>query len=184
MSKSLIIALAVAALLAVSAVTLGLAGVSIYNSEARLKNTYEMKVKSNEAEFDNMWKKIQQSTQVADAQKDGFRQIFSDYATGRTAEGQGKVMAWVKESIPNVDLKIYNNVLNIMTGSRDGWTMRQNELVDVAREYNQNLVVFPKSILLKFCGFEKIDPKVVTSSRTDKAFSTGKDDEVDLFKKK
>ena len=48
------------------------------------------------------------------------------------------------------------------------------------REYNQRLSVFPSNLVLRMFGFEKIVPKIITSSRTDKAFSTGKDDDVDL----
>ena len=183
MSKTWIIVIALAAVALITGAVLLATGISIYNTQASLKNAYEMKVKSNEAEFDNMWKKIQQSTQIADAKKDGFRQIFTEYAKGRTAEGQGRMMTWVKETIPNVNLNIYNKVLNIMTGSRDSWTFRQNEAVDIARQYNQNLVTFPKNMLLHLFGFEKIDPKIVTSSRTEQAFSTGKDDDMNLFKK-
>lgn len=183
MSKTIITIIALCATLLVGVLVIGGIGVNIYNTQSTLKNTYEMKVKSNEAEFDNMWKKIQQTASVGEAQKDGFRQIFTDYAKGRTVEGAGKVMSWVKEAIPKVDLSIYKQILNIVTGSRDSWTGRQNELVDIARQYNQNLVTFPKNLILGMFGFQKIDPKIVTSSRTEKAFTDGKDDSVDLFNK-
>jgi hypothetical protein len=184
MSKTVITFLSIGAVLFVTAIVLVLSGVSIYNDAASVKNTYEMKVKSNEAEFDNMWKKIQQVAQVPDAQKDAFKEVYSSYASSRTSPNQGQMMAWIKESVPNYNGEIYTQLMNVITGSRDGWTMRQNELVDVARQYNANLVVFPKNILLKFCGFEKIEPKVITSTKTEQSFKTGKDDDVELFNKK
>lgn len=184
MSKTTIAILATVAVLLFSSFVLVLSGVSVYNNAASIKNTYEMKVKSNEAEFDNMWKKIQQVAQVPDAQKDAFKEVYASYASSRTSPNQGQMMAWIKESVPNYNGEIYTQLMNVITGSRDGWTMRQNELVDVARQYNANLVVFPKNILLKMFGFEKIDPKVITSSKTEQSFKTGKDDDVELFKKK
>lgn len=176
--------LAVAAACAVAALVLLFSGVSVYNDQAALKNTYEMKVEANKTDFDNMFKKIQQSVQIPEAKKEAFKEIYTAYAGARTSEGQGRVMTWVKESAPNVDLSTYDTVLNIIVGSRDSWTSRQKELVDVARVYNQNLVTFPKNFFLGFFGFKKIDPQIVTSTRTENAFKTGKDEEVDLFKKK
>lgn len=184
MNTKWIVGLAVAGTIALIGLVTLVTAVGIYNAQSSLQNTYEMKIKANESDFDNMFKKIRQSVQIPEAKKDAFRDIFTAYAGARTSEGQGRVMAWVKESAPNVDLSTYDNVLNIINGSRDSWTSRQKELVDLAREYNQNLVVFPKNIFLKFCGFQKIDPKIVTSTKTEEAFKTGKDDDVELFKKK
>ena len=184
MKNKTIIALVIAGVAAVTAFVFLASGVSIYNDQARLKNLYEMKIKSNEAEFDNMWKKLQQTAQIPDAQKEAFKDVFTSYAKARTVEGQGRVMAWVKEAIPNYNGKIFTKLMNIVIGSRDGWTSRQNELVDIARQYNANLVVFPKNILLPIFGFAKIDPKIITSSRTEETFKTGKDDDVTLFPKK
>lgn len=184
MSKTTITLIAVGSVILVTTIVLVLSGVSIYNDAASVKNTYEMKVKSNEAEFDNMWKKIQQVAQVPDAQKEAFKEVYSSYASSRTAQNQGQMMAWIKESVPNYNGEIYAQLMNVITGSRDGWTMRQNELVDIARQYNANLVVFPKNVLLRMFGFEKIEPKVITSTRTEQSFKTGKDDDVELFNKK
>jgi len=184
MQTKTIVTWAIIGVIALSAIVVGLSGVSVYNSQANLKNNYEMKVKSNQAEFDNMWKKITQVAQVPEAQKEAFKEVYSSYASARTSEGQGKMMAWIQEAVPNYNGEIYAQLMNIITASRDGWTMRQNELVDFARVYNANLVVFPKNKFLKFFGFEKIEPNVITSTRTDEAFKTGKDDDVDLFKKK
>jgi hypothetical protein len=60
--------------------------------------------------------------------------------------------------------------------------MRQKELVGIATTFNDMMVTFPKGPFLKLFGFKIIDPKIITSSRTEKAFATGKDDDVDLRK--
>jgi hypothetical protein len=157
--------------------------VGMYNTQATLKNTYEMKVKDNQSEFDNMWKKITQVVQIPEAKKEAFKEIFVSYAEARTTQASGKLMTWLQESVPTADLNAYDNAMNIIVASRDGWTMRQKELVDYARVYNQNLVTFPKNFILGMFGFQKIDPDIVTSTRTDEAFRTGQDEDVDLFKK-
>lgn len=152
-----------------------------YNSEASLKVLYEAKLKDNNSQFDNMWKKIQQSAQVTNEQKSALKDIFTSYATARSSDQEGGSLAkWVQESVPNVDTKTFQNLQNIITSSRDSWTEQQKELIDIARQYNQALQVFPSNIVLHSFGFAAVDPAIVTSARTDKAFSTGKDDDVTL----
>jgi hypothetical protein len=154
--------------------------ISTYNGQAVTLNRYEMKVKDNQSEFDNMWKKISQSTQIADSKKQAFKEIFSAYAQARTPQDSGKMMLWIKENAPNIDIQIYDKTLNIINGSRDSWTFRQKELVGIAEEYNKNLVQFPNNFILKFMGFSKLDPKVITSTRTQNAFESGIDDNTSL----
>lgn len=155
--------------------------ISVYNQEASLKVLYDAKVKDNQSEFDNMWKKISQTAEIPDKQKDAFKEVFVEYAKARTSSNAGSVMNWVQENNPAIDLSIYNQILNIVTASRDGWTMRQKELVDISRQYNNNLAIFPRNLMLKLCGFQVVDPQIITSSRTEKAFESGKDDDVSLF---
>lgn len=161
-------------------ITLFVWGVSTYNTQASNKNLYEMKVKDNTSEFDNMWKQISQVCQLADSKKDAFKEVFTGYAQARTPEESGKMMLWIKESAPNMDLSVYDKAQNIIVAARNGWTMRQKELVGIATTYNDRLVRFPSGPFLKLFGFQSIDPKVITSSRTEEAFETGKDDDVSL----
>lgn len=179
MKKSIITWVVIGAIALIGLVFVGSA-ISSYNRQAGLKNQYEMKVKANSGEFDNLWKKISQVCQLADNKKDAFKEIYTSYATARTPDGAGQLMNWIKEAAPALDLKVYDNAQNVIVGSRDSWTMRQTELVSVAEQYNRNLVTFPNNIFLGMFGFQKIDPKVITSSRTEKAFETGKDDDVSL----
>lgn len=158
-------------------------GMGVYNNAAGLRNQYTMRVKTNMAEMDNMWKKISQVVQVNDSHKESLKEIFTSYAEARTGGGdQGSLMKWVQEAIPNTTQlgDTYKQVMNIITGSRDQWTANQRALVSIAEQYNLLLVRFPTNLLLGMFGFEKIDPKVITSSRTENAFETGKDDDVDL----
>lgn len=159
-------------------------GFNIYNTEATLETTYNAKVADNTSEFDNMWKKIQQVAQVPIAQKDALKDIFTSYAEARTGKGDGgSLMKWIQESVPTISTKTFENVQNIIVSSRDSWTMRQKELVDLSREYNNNLAVKPRGWFLGWMGFKVIVPKVITSSKTGEAFVSGKDDDVNLFKK-
>lgn len=156
---------------------------SRYERVALLKNQYEMKEKDNHSEFDNMWKKIQQAAQVPEQKKEAFRTIFDSYAGSRSGNGGGQLATLVKEQVPSVDLSIYDKLMNIVTGSRDSWTARQKELVSIASEYNAVIAVQPWKSVLGWMGFERIEPKLITSERTERTFETGKDDDVSLFNK-
>ncbi len=182
MSKLLLSALVCAGLLAITVVIAAVWGVSTYNQASGLKNLYDAKLKANTASFDNMFKTIDQSAQVTNKQKDALKEIFNGYASARTTGGSqdGSLMKWVTESIPNVDVSVYKTLMNTITSARESWTMRQLELVDIARQHNLLLVQFPTNLLLKLLGFTPIDAKVVTSSRTEKAFETGRDDDTKL----
>jgi len=157
--------------------------VSYSNQEATLRTAIEAKQKDNTSEFDNMFKKISQVAQVSEKQMAVLKDIFVSYADARTSDNAGQMMNWVQESIPNVDTTTMNNLMNVITASRDSWTMRQKELVDLSREHTLLLRKFPSSLVLSILGRKPIDITIVTSSRTDKAFATGKDDDTDVFSK-
>jgi hypothetical protein len=154
--------------------------VSVMNRETGLRNHITAKQTDNTSEYDNLWKKLSQSAQVTDAQKEALREIIVGYAEARKA-GSGSLATMVKEAVPTVDTSTFNNLLNIVTASRDAWTMRQKELIDLKREHDNVIDLFPSSLVCTILGREKIEIKIVTSSRTGEAFKTGKDDDVDLF---
>ncbi len=159
--------------------------VSTMNAETRLRNAIKAKQTDNTSEFDNMWKKISQVAQVSEKHKDSLVEIFTEHAKARSGQASGGSLAtWIKESVPNVDLKTFENLQNIITSSRDRWTMRQKELIDLKREHDNVLTVFPGSAVCSILGREEIKIQIVTSGKTDESFRTGKDDDVDLFKKK
>lgn len=155
-------------------------GISTYNTAKNLQITYEAKADANKADFDNVIKVISQTAQVSRSQLDKLQQIYTSYADARTNDSANSIMNWVQESVPNVDTTTMNNLQNIIVSSRNTWTERQKELVDISREYNTKLVVFPNNLILGLFGFKQIDPTIITSDLTDRAFETGKDNSTKL----
>ena len=186
MSKGLMVVIGGGVLAILFAVIMAVSLIGVLNTEARLRTTIEAKQKDNTSEFDNMWKKIKQVVQVPEAKKNAFKEIFVENAKARAGKnGQGgSIMSWVQEAAPNVDLKVFDNLQVVIVASRDRWTMRQKELVDLERERTQMFRTIPSSFFLAIVGRQEGDVKItiVTSSRTDKAFQEGKDDNVELFK--
>jgi len=158
--------------------------VSIMNQEVGLRNTITAKQKDNENEYDAMWKKISQVAQVTNAQKEALKEIFVSHAQARTGNNGGAIMKWVQESCPNVDTTTFNNLQNIITSSRDRFVMRQKELIDFKREHDNLIDKFPSKLICSILGKNKIEIQIVTSTRSDNAFKTGKDDDVTVFESK
>lgn len=155
-------------------------GVSVYNTHISLKTQIEAKQKANETIFDNMWKKISQTTQVSDKYKDGFKEVLIAYTTGRSKGDSQLLMDWTKEAIPAFDSSIYKQINNVITSSRDDFTKNQEILIDLSRQHNQFIQRFPNNL---FCGVLNIKPieiKVVTSTKTEQTFETGKEDDIKL----
>ncbi len=182
MSKTIITLIVVIGGGALFAAILLFWGIGTYNRAKTLHNQIDAKELANSTIFDNTWKKISQGSQVTEAQKNALKDIFVGYANARSGgKGSGSFINAVKEAIPNISLdKSFGKLLNIITGSRDEWTANQVALVDMGREYNLMLEVFPSNILLHALGFEKVNVKLVTSTRTDEAFKSGKDDSTSL----
>jgi hypothetical protein len=157
-------------------------GIGVLNGEMRLKNAITAKQRDNYSEMDNMWKKISQVAQVTDAQKSALLEIFTGYAKARSAGKEGGSLAnWIHESVPNVDTSTYVNLQNIITASRDRWTTQQKELLDMNREHDNIITVFPSSMVCGMFGRTKIEVTIVTSDRTEKAFETGRDNDTTVF---
>lgn len=156
-------------------------GVSFHNKEVKLRNLITNKQTDNKSEMDAMWKTIDQNAQVTVMQKDALKEIFNDYAAGRTPKGgSGALALWVKEAVPNVDQRTYTLLMNTITAQRDGFKFRQKELLDFKREHDNLIDTFPNNIFAGLLGRNKIDVVIVTSTRTEEAFKSGKDDNVTL----
>jgi hypothetical protein len=169
----------------VLAIFLFVAGVKWHNVETGQRNLITAKQTDNKNEMDAMWKIIEQNAQVTTEQKNALVEIFNGYANGRTVEGQGRMMAWIKEVVPDASptSKAYLVLMNTITAQREGFKFRQKELLDMKRVHDDILTKFPGVVFATILGRHKIDVVIVTSTRTENAFKSGKDDETDLFKK-
>lgn len=153
-------------------------GVSLYNQEVALKNQIEAKQTENKANFDNMWKKIKQATNVSDDYKNGLAEVVKAYTEGRKDTSENMLMKWGAEAVPNFDSSVYKQLMNIIVASRDDFTLNQKELLDLNREHDTLLDTFPNNIFYRIMGVQKIKVTTVTSTRTEETFNTGLDDEV------
>jgi hypothetical protein len=183
MNKSLLALLGIVGTGILLVVILLVMCISFHNKDTGLRIQQITKQTDNRSEMDAMWKIIDQSAQVTVMQKNALMDIFTSYAEGRTGgNGNASLMKWIQEAIPNVDQTTYTKLMNTITAQREGFKFRQKELLDIKRERDTNLDRFPGVLLASICpgDHKKIDVVIVTSSRTEEAFKTGKDDNTTL----
>lgn len=178
-------AIGVALVTLIGVVLIGLVSVvTVLNTETDLATRITAKQRDNQNEMDGMWKTISQAAQVTEAQKNALLDIFKGYAGARSSGAAGGSLAtWIKESVPNVDVSTYNNLMNVIVSKRDGFVRRQKELLDLSREHNRTLRSIPSGWICSIFGRKEIPVTIVTSDRTERAFESGKDNNVDLFPK-
>lgn len=183
MKKSTIIILS--SIFAIILLIIGYIGAFIaqYNTAKNLGLACDAKLKSNTAQFDNLYKKITQTSQIPGEKAKQIKGILEVYVSGRGGNDAGKVVSMIREAVPNIELPEYGQLMNIITGSRDTWTRNQEELVDTVNSYNKYITdIGPVRYMVKMIGgFEMKEAKVITSEKTDMVFESGKDNDVDLF---
>jgi hypothetical protein len=184
MSKGGIVALGIVGVLVVGAVMFIGWIVGSLNKDTNIRVAVEQKQVDNKNQFANLKSKISKTAQVSEKAMESLEKIFNGYAEARkNGDGEKLIMNWIKESVPNVDLTTMNNLQNIITGSCDSFTMKQTELTDLKREHDKILRTIPDCFIYSFFGRKPIDIVIVTSTATEAAFKTGKDDDDVVFKK-
>ena len=181
MKKFLIFGGLAAFVLAIVAV-LVMAGTAL--SWYKTENTQRLLVtgqqQKNEVVFDNVWKTVAQLTQVTDEYKNSFKDIYTGIMDGRYGKGDGSLMKWVQESNPNFDPALYTKLMNVIEGSNAEFTENQKMLIDLGREHDLILTTPPASFFYSLLGKEHIKINLVTSTKTENAFKTGKNDNINI----
>lgn len=163
---------------------LGMGALNFFNTSTTMITAYEAKVDANKADFDNTWKTIKQVAAVPDKYKGDFQEVFTSYMEARQGgnTGDGELLSFLTEAVPSFDGQaLYAKVQTVVESKREGWTMRQKELRDLKREHDTLLRTFPGVVYNIFVGHDELEAVVITSTRTEKTFETGLDDDTELF---
>ena len=164
-------------------ISIGGTCLSWYTKENTLRVSINSKTLENEVVFDNVWKTISQKVQVSDDYRKSFQEIYVGMAEGRYPKGDGTMMKWVQESNPNFDITLFKSVMNSIEGLNATFTENQRQLIDLGKQHDIILTTPPASFFYGLIGKTHIDLKLVTSTRTQNAFATGKNDNIDIHSK-
>jgi len=153
--------------------------ISASNHEVMLRNQFNAVQKDLHNQLDLTNKKISQTAQVTQAQMESLKDIIVGNAQARAQQGKGSLAAMVTEAVPNVDTSTYKTLMNLVAGARDTYAAAQTRLLDIKREHDNARLLFPGSFFLS--GRPELEVHIVTSSRTEDAFISGKDDDTSVF---
>jgi len=146
-------------------------------AEAGIKAQY----KENQNNYDNMWKKFLEASQVNQAYAKDLKEVYQASIQGRYgANGSQATMQWIKEHNPTLDPGTYTKLQALIEAGRNGFEAEQKQLLDKKREYEVLLGSTSAIFVNPFFGFPRIDLEkfdIVTSTKTEKAFEDKKDDE-------
>jgi len=154
---------------------IGLYWMSTYNRAVMLENKFNAIVSENKTSMDNMWKTIQQKYQIKSDYSREMVQLMNAAIEGRKG---GSLFKSTTEAMPGLDASIYKDVMASIEGKRDMFKRSQDMQIEIKREHDNIRTTMPSSI---FVGSRpELKLQLVTSTRTDNAFATGKDDDVHL----
>jgi len=158
-------------------------GYGVVRREQQLRNQFVAQLDINRVNYDTMWKIIQQKAGVAEEYKESFQEIYPELISGRYKQG-GTLAKFVTESNPNFDPALLQQVSNAIEEHRVGFKLAQDQLIDIRLQHT-NLVTVPmSSFVCALLGKEEIpasEMKLITSTKTEKTFESGKEDDVKLF---
>lgn len=143
-----------------------------------LETKIEAQLKSNESNYDSMWKRFTEMTQVTDIQAEQFKDVYTDLISGRY-EDTDLLFKMVQEQNPQLNGEVYTKLQNEISSARIEFDRNQKKLLDIIAEYNR---LHRGVVMALITNRESInsDEYIVTSERSEKTFETGKDETIDL----
>ncbi|AET59262.1 MULTISPECIES: hypothetical protein [Paenibacillus] len=149
------------------------------NTAVKLEGRIEAQYLSNQSNYDNMWKKFKEMTQVTDLQAGQVKEVYTGMITGRYNDTNLLYQA-VHEQNPRLATSVYTDLQREIAASRQQFDNNQKQMMDIVREYNTYIKVH--FIMASLTNMKTYDMSqyIVTSDQTEDAFTKKKADEIRL----
>jgi hypothetical protein len=185
-TKVIIIAIAIGflSLLGIGGGSILFYGVGIRNQAVELETQFSAQIEANKSTYDKMWKIIQQKAGISQQYASDFKSNFAAIMEGRYGNPANRgqsLMLWIQEKNPEFSIELYKDLSRSVESLRIEFDISQKKMIDIKRVHDNLRLKFPSSLAM--FGHNELQLKLVTSDRTERAFETGKDNDVDLFKK-
>jgi hypothetical protein len=158
--------------------------IGVYNSCISIEAGIKAQYSANQSNYDNMWKKFKEATQVTDMYSSDLKKVYDSAIQNRYGNNGSKaVFQWLKEHNPNFDSTLYQRLQAMIESGRNTFDSNQKMLIDKRQMYESYVNSFPNNLIAGSFGFPRIDLTkydIVTSDLTQKAFETKKVDEIKL----
>lgn len=185
-------------------ITIFMSMVGWFDTATKLENSTSAQWRNNQNTYDAFWKTVKETAQVPDKYKEDFKQLLvSETAAKYGPEGSKATMQWFQDRQINFDASMYRKVQDIIESGRADFKRGQTELLDKQRKVQDMTQSYWGGVMAKHYDFPRsmkgdfappkdsdgdgkltvLDYPIVTSARTQKAFATGQDEEVNVFGK-
>lgn len=154
-------------------------GVSISNKEVKLRNLSDAQLQVIEANYDKMWKTIQQQAQITEKAKDSFKEIYVPLIEGRYSDGGGQFMKWIQEHNPQFDQTMYTKLMTSVEALREEFFQEQKKMVSIVNEHENLRETLPSSMIVG--SRDVIDFKVISSQKSKSVMTTGEENNINVF---
>jgi hypothetical protein len=158
--------------------------VSAYNTGNRLEKTIEATFEDNQNVLAQYSNRIAEAAQIPAMQRDDLKEVVTAALDARYGdEGSQAMMQWIQEQNPTIDSTVYVELQRMISAGRTDFANAQTRLIDQKRVYETALGSFWGGTWMSVAGYPKVDLDeyvIVTNARTDEAFSTGKEEAIQL----
>lgn len=181
---AIIIAIAIVVVGGISALMIGGYVIGVRNDAVELETAFSAQVYANKSTHDKMWKILQQKAGISAQYAEDFGKNFAAIMSNRYGNPDTRtnsMMLWIQEKNPEFSIDLYKDLSRSVEALRTEFDMVQKKMIDIKRVHDNLRLKFPSSLAM--FGKNELQLKLVTSGRTEKAFETGQDNDVDLFQK-
>lgn len=170
---------------------IGLVFVGMYVSANNSGNRHENIVKFAHEDSKNVLgqyaPRLREALGVTKIQETAVADVITKANESRYGKtGSSATVQWIQEQNPNLDQASYGRIINMIEAGRNDFQNKQTEKLDKIRQYETALGNMPGSFFLRLAGYptpaylQAHYDKVVISGHADEAFTTGRDDGVNL----
>lgn len=161
-------------------------GVFSFRAKAvNFEETIKAQYSQNQNNYDNMWKKFKEISQVTDKYAEDLKELYNNAMTGRYGEdGSQAMFQWLREQNPNLSPETYIILQSTIESGRNKFEADQKQLIAKKEQYNKLLRSNSALIYNVVLNFPRIDMEefsIVTSEQTEEVFKEKKADEINLF---
>lgn len=152
----------------------------LYNKSIDYKNQYQKVEYERVSYFDKMWKTYIQKYEICELNEETFIETTKLIMLGRS-DGEKIAWKWVQENqqIPYAEFtKFYSDLSAFVQTQRDGYYKLETTAMEIVRENNTMLDIFPNNLYNKFLKIEHMNFEPgFTSTHTEEVFESGLENE-------
>ena len=160
MNKGLIIGGAVVGLILIVILSFVGCASSAKSAGVRMETSLNAQYLDNQNELSTYTSTFYETIGVANLKSDKMDKILTDAVKGRyeghtsAQPGQGQLFSAINEAYPNLDLKVYDKIVDFIKSGRETYKQKQSKLLDMLRAYdtwrNEGLI---RPSLIRMLGF-------------------------------